>query len=169
MAVSICLRLGPDKKNLKGESVITKHEGEIDVLSWNWGLTQSGTSHRSTGAGAGSADVHDLTITKYVDAATPTLFQDTFDGKDQGESVLTFIKVGGGKGNHVEYLKITMSGTVMISSVNSGGAASSDDSFTETVTLNFASVKIDYLSQTANQGKGATVSGHFDIAKKFSV
>jgi type VI secretion system secreted protein Hcp len=168
MAVSICLRLGPSGKNVKGESVITKHENEIDVLAWNWGLTQSGTAHRATGAGAGSADVHDLTITKYVDMATPNLIQDCFNGVDEGETVLTFIKVGGGKGNHVEYLKVTMSGTVMISSVTSGGSAGGDDSFTETVTLNFASVKIDYMSQTANQGKGATVSGNFDIAKKFS-
>jgi type VI secretion system secreted protein Hcp len=168
MAVSICLRLGPDKKNLKGESVITKHENEIDVLAWNWGLTQSGTAHRATGAGAGSADVHDLTITKYVDLSSPMLIQECFNGTDFGESVLTFLKVGGGKGNQVEYLKITMSGTVMISSVTSGGSAGGDDSFTETVTLNFASVKIDFTSQTANQGKGATVSGNFDIAKKFS-
>lgn len=168
MAVSICLRLGPDKKNLKGESVITKHENEIDVLAWNWGLTQSGTAHRSTGAGAGSANVHDLTITKYVDFATPMLVQECFNGTDFGETVLTFLKVGGGKGNQVEYLKITMSGTVMISSVTSGGSAGGDDSFTETVTLNFASVKVDYTSQTANQGKGATVSGNFDIAKKFT-
>ena len=85
-----------------------------------------------------------------------------------GETVLTFLKVGGGKGNQVEYLKITMSGTVMISSVTSGGSAGGDDTFSETVTLNFASVKIDYTSQTANQGKGATVSGNFDIAKKFT-
>jgi type VI secretion system secreted protein Hcp len=168
MAVSICLRLGPSGKNLKGESVITKHENEIDVLAWNWGLTQSGTAHRSTGAGAGSANVHDLTITKYVDLGTPMLLQESFNGTDFGETVLTFLKVGGGKGNQVEYLKITMSGTVMISSVTSGGSAGGDDSFTETVTLNFASVKIDYTSQTANQGKGATVSGNFDIAKKFT-
>jgi len=168
MAVSICLRLGPSGKNLKGESVITKHENEIDVLAWNWGLTQSGTAHRSTGAGAGSANVHDLTITKYVDLATPMLIQECFHGTDFGETVLTFLKVGGGKGNQVEYLKITMSGTVMISSVTSGGSAGGDDTFSETVTLNFASVKIDYTSQTANQGKGATVSGNFDIAKKFT-
>jgi type VI secretion system secreted protein Hcp len=96
------------------------------------------------------------------------LLQECFNGTDFGESVLTFIKVGGGKGQHVEYLKITMAGTVMVSSVNSGGSAGSDDAFTETVTLNFASVKVDYTSQTANQGKGATVSGNFDIAKKFS-
>ena len=168
MAVSICLRLGPSGKNLKGESVITKHENEIDVLAWNWGLTQSGTAHRSTGAGAGSANVHDLTITKYVDLATPMLIQECFNGTDLGETVLTFLKVGGGKGNQFEYLKITMSGTVMISSVTSGGSAGGDDTFSETVTLNFASVKIDYTSQTANQGKGATVSGNFDIAKKFT-
>ena len=166
MAVSICLRLGKSGSNVKGESQITGHKDEIDVLSWSWGMTQSGTAHRATGAGSGSADVHDLTITKYVDMAHPILMQECFNGTDFSEALLTFIKVGG-KGNPVEYLKITMSGTVIISSVTPGGASGGDDSFTETVTLNFAQAKIDYTSQTANQGKGATVSGNFDIAKKF--
>src|ERR1017187_5252529 len=168
MAVSICLRLGPSGKNLKGESVITKHENEIDVLAWNWGLTQSGTAHRSPGAGAGSANVHDLTITKYVDLATPMLIQECFNGTDFGETVVTFLKVGGGKGNQVEYLKITMSGTVMISSVTSGVSAGGDDTFSEPVTLKFSRVKIHYASHPTSKSKAATVSGTLDNPKKFT-
>jgi type VI protein secretion system component Hcp len=53
MAVTICLKID----GVEGESSIAKHEGEIDVLSWNWGMTQSASAHISTGAGSGSADV----------------------------------------------------------------------------------------------------------------
>jgi len=44
---------------------------KIQVLSWNWGLTQSASAHSGTGASTGVADVKDLTFTKYVDKATP--------------------------------------------------------------------------------------------------
>ena len=42
MAVDAFLKLG----DLKGESPVDGHEDEIQVLSWNWGMTQAGTTHR---------------------------------------------------------------------------------------------------------------------------
>jgi type VI secretion system secreted protein Hcp len=159
MAVSITLKLG----KIQGESVTTKHEKEIDVLEWSWGLTQSASAHIATGAGSGSADVRDLTITKYVDVASPTLLQECFYGHDHKEATLTVMKVGGK--TPIEMVKMTMSGTVFISSVNTGHPTP-NDRYTETVTLNFAKVKFEYTGQNADQSKGATVGGEFDIAKK---
>jgi len=37
MAFTICIKIG----DIAGESTVASHVGEIDVLSWNWGLTQS--------------------------------------------------------------------------------------------------------------------------------
>ena len=159
MAVSITLKLG----KIQGESVITKHEKEIDVLEWSWGLTQSASAHVATGAGSGSADVRDLTIKKYIDSASPTLLQECFFGHDHKEAILTVLKAGGKTA--IEMVKMTMSGTVFISSVNTGNPTP-NDRYTETVTLNFAKVKFEYTGQNADQSKGSTVAGEFDIAKK---
>ena len=159
MAVSIVLKLG----KIQGESVCSKHEKEIDVLEWSWGLTQSASAHVATGAGSGSADVRDLTIKKYIDSASPTLLQECFFGHDHKEAVLTVLKAGGKTA--IEMVKITMSGTVFISSVNTGHPTP-DDRYTETVTLNFAKVKFEYTGQNADQSKGASVAGEFDIAKR---
>jgi type VI secretion system secreted protein Hcp len=159
MAVSICIKIG----SIKGESQTKGHESEIDVLEWSWGLTQSASAHISTGAGSGSADVRDLTIKKYIDAASPTLLQECFFGHDHKQAVLTVLKVGGKA--PIEMVKMTMSGTVFISSVNTGHPEP-NDRYTETVTLNFAKVKFEYTGQNADQSKGASVSGEFDIAKK---
>lgn len=159
MAVSICIKIG----SIKGESVIKGHEKEIDVLEWSWGLTQSASAHVSTGAGSGSADVRDLTIKKYVDASSPTLLQETFYGTDHKEAVLTVMKAGGK--TPIDMVKMTMSGTVFISSVNTG-QPEPNDRYTETVTLNFAKVKFEYTGQNADQSKGASVAGEFDISKK---
>jgi type VI secretion system secreted protein Hcp len=150
MAVSICIKIG----SIKGESQIKGHESEIDVLEWSWGLTQSGS---------GSADVRDLTIKKFVDAATPTLLQECFYGHDHKNAVLTVMKAGGKSA--IEMVKMTMSGTVFVSSVNTGHPEP-NDRYTETITLNFAKVKFEYTGQNADQSKGASVSGEFDIAKK---
>src|SRR5512140_1429444 len=114
MAVTICISIG----SIKGESVVKGHDKEIDVLEWSWGLTQSASAHVSTGAGSGSADVRDLTIKKYVDAATPTLLQECFYGHDHKTATLTVMKVGGKA--PIDMVKMSMSGTVFISSVNTG-------------------------------------------------
>ena len=159
MAVSICIKIG----SIKGESQINGHVGDIDVLEWSWGLTQSASAHVSTGAGSGSADVRDLTIKKYVDASSPTLLQECFFGHDHKTATLTVLKAGGKSA--IEMVKMSMSGTVFVSSVNTGHPEP-NDRYTETVTLNFAKVKFEYTGQNADQSKGASVAGEFDIAKK---
>jgi len=158
MAVSIVIKIG----KIKGDSIAKKHEGEIDVLEWSWGLTQTASAHTAKGASVGSADVRDLTIKKRVDSSTPTLLQECFFGSDHKEATLTCI-ASAGKDQPLEFIKMSMMGTVFISSVNSGQPGPSD-SFLETVTLNFAKVKFEYTPQESNQGKGASTNGEFDIA-----
>ena len=51
MASDIFAKIG----TIKGESTDAKHQGEIDVLSWAWGVTQSGSMAYGGGGGAGKA------------------------------------------------------------------------------------------------------------------
>jgi type VI secretion system secreted protein Hcp len=69
MAISIFARIGA----IKGESRDAKHKDEIEVLSWAWGLSQSGGATHGGGAGAGKVSVKDLTFTHHVDKASPSL------------------------------------------------------------------------------------------------
>ena len=59
------------KMDVKGESVVDGHEESIQILSWSWGMSQTGTTHRGTGGGAGKVDVQDLSFTHFVDSASP--------------------------------------------------------------------------------------------------
>jgi type VI secretion system secreted protein Hcp len=161
MAISACIKIG----TIPGESAIKGHLEEIDVLSWNWGLTQSASSHVGSGAGSGSADVKDLRITKYVDKATPNLLQSCFKGADQKTATLTVIKVGGAA--PVEFVKIKMEGTVFISSVTTGDPLPDLDRFTETVTLNFSKATFTYTTQKADQTAGPAVDGVLEIASQY--
>jgi len=159
MALSSCIKIG----KITGESTIKNHAGEIDVLSWNWGLSQSASAHSGSGGGSGSADVKDLTFTKYVDSASPALLQQCFKGSNQGETVLTVLKASGQ--DALAFVRITMEGTVIISSVNVGDPLP-NDRYSETVSLNFSRVKFEYTLQTGINTTGATSTGEFTISQQ---
>ena len=136
---------------IEGESKDSKHKNEVDVLSWSWGATQSGSFHVAGGGGSGKVNVQDLSFTKYVDKSSTNLFLKCCDGKHIPNAVLTVRKAGE---SPVEFLKITME-PILVTSV-SGGGSGGEDLITENITLNFAKVKIEYTEQNADGSAGAT-------------
>jgi type VI secretion system secreted protein Hcp len=146
--------------SVQGESKDGKHPNEIDVLAWSWGLSQSGTAHTGGGAGAGKVSVQDLSFTKYLDKSSPSLMLYTCNGKHLKDAVLVVRKAGE---KPVEYLKITMT-EVMVTSV-SGGGSGGEDRLTENVSLNFATVKVEYAEQNATGGTASTPSMGWNILK----
>ncbi len=155
MAVDMFIKID----DIKGESTDAKHKDEIDVLSWTWGVTQSGTSHTGTGGGAGKVQVSDLTFTKIVDRSTPILLKSSCSGKHLKSAVLIVRRAGG---TPLEYLKITME-DLLVSAVSTGGGRG-DDTITENITLNFARVKVEYVPQVLGGGGGASIPMGWDIA-----
>ena len=136
--------------DIPGESVDSKHKAEIDVLAWSWGMSQSGTTHTGGGSGAGKVNVNDLSITKFVDKASPKLQLFCCNGKHIKEALLVVRKAGE---KPLEYIKITMSDCI-VTSVSTGGSGG-EDRLTENVTLNFATVKFEYTPQKPD-GSGDT-------------
>jgi type VI secretion system secreted protein Hcp len=155
MAVDMFIKID----DIKGEALDDKHKGEIDVLSWSWGMTQSGTAHLGSGGGAGKVHVNDLSITKYVDRASPILFKQCASGKHLKTAVLVVRKAGG---KPLEYLKITME-DLLVSAVSTGGSGG-DDKLTENVTLNFARVKLEYVPQKPDGSGDASIPMGWDIS-----
>jgi len=157
MAVDMFLKFA----SIKGDSQVAGHEDEVEVLGWSWGAHQSGTMHRGRGGGAGKVSVNDLTISKYVDKATPNLWKLCCNGKHEDEAVLTVRKAGGDA--PVDYLKITLT-EVLVSDMQTGGAEG-EENVTETVTLNFAKYKLEYTGQKADGSADATIETGWDIRK----
>ncbi len=142
MAVDMFLKID----DIVGESKDDKHKDEIEVLAWNWGVTQSGTAHIGGGAGAGKVNVHDVTIQKLVDKSSPNLIKYCCSGKHLKQAVLITRKAGG---DAVEYVKVTMS-DLIITAVNVSG--SGGVLLSESVTLNFGKVKFEYAPQHPTTG-----------------
>lgn len=157
MAIDAHLKLGA----LKGESVVKGFEDQIQVLSWSWGLTQTGTTHIAAGGGAGKVNVSDLVITHYVDAASPGLIQACCKGTHFDSATLTMNKAGG---TALAYLTITLT-DIIITSVSLGGTHG-EDLLKENFSLNFGKFKHSYQPQD-NKGakKGGSIDVTYDIAK----
>lgn len=132
--------------------------GDIDVLAWSWGMSQSGTFHSGGGGGAGKANVQDLSFTKWIDKASPKLQLACLAGTHINEAVLNVRKAGD---KPYVYLKITMT-KVLVSSVSTGGSGG-EDRLTENVSLNFAKVKVEYFEQTDTGSVNAAGDYTFDI------
>lgn len=160
MAVDMFLKIG----DIKSESSDSKHKGEIDVLAWSWGMSQSGTMHAGTGGGAGKVNVQDLSFTKYIDKSSPNLILNCCNGKHVDQAVLTVRKAGD---KPLEYLKITMK-KVLIASVSTGGSGG-EDRITENVTLNFAEFKVEYTPQKPDGSGDAAVEVGWNIAENVKV
>lgn len=154
MAVDFLLKIN----GVDGESKISGHEGEIDVLAWSWGMSQAGTMHVGGGGGAGKVDVQDISLTKYVDKATPNLVKMCCNGKHFDEVLLTVRKAGG---DVVDYLTIKMT-DALVTSVNTGGSAG-EERLTENVTLNFAKYEMTYTPQEKTGAGGGGITVGWDI------
>jgi len=136
-AVDMFLDFDPD---IPGESTDKAYKDKVDVLAWSWGMSNSGTTHLGGGAGAGKANFQDLSLTKYVDKASPNLMFHCASGKHIDKATLTVRKAGA---MPVEYITIEMT-DVLITAVSTGGSGG-EDRLTENVTLNFAEVKYTYV------------------------
>jgi type VI secretion system secreted protein Hcp len=159
MAIDAFLKFtGPE---CKGDSVGEGHAGEIDVLAYSWGMSQTGTMHQSTGGGAGKVNVQDLSFTHFVDSATANLIKYCCSGQHIDEVLLTLQKAGG---SVLPYMTLKME-EVIVTSVSTG-ASGGEDRQTENVTLNFARFHLTYQPQETKGGKkGGVIEAKFDIAK----
>ena len=154
MAVDIFLKID----DIKGESADKAHAGEIDVLTWTFGMSQTGTTHSGAGGGAGKVDVNDITITKYIDMSSPNFVKACCKGSHFKQAVLICRKAGG---TPLEYIKVTLY-DIIIANISTTGAGT-DDRQTESVTLNFGKFEYSYTPQTAAGAGGAALPVTWNI------
>src|ERR1017187_404415 len=145
---------------IKGESTDSTHKDDIDVLSWSWNATNSGSFHQGPGGGAGKASISDMNVVKNVDASSTELLKACMTGKHIDEAKL-FIRKSGEK--PLEYMVITLT-KVLVTGVANGGEQKADR-LTETIGLNFAQMKVDYDTQSDKGGKGSHFSMGYDVSK----
>ena len=131
---------------IPGESLFNGHQGEIDLLTWSWGMSQSESTQVGRGGGAGKAEIENLAVTKYVDKASAYLMLACLKGEHIPEATIT-IRKSGEDGSFV-YIVIRMTDVVVTSVAM--GANGNFGRTTETVSLYFSKVNFSYTPQKAD-------------------
>ena len=153
MASDIFAKIG----DIKGESLDDKHKDEIEVLSFSWGVTTAGIISSGAGGGSGKATFQDLSIVHNVDKASPLLLKACATGTHIKDAIITHRKAGKGQ---QEYLIVKLN-DVIITGVTHGGA--SGQPFSESVSLAFAKVDLEYKPQKADGSLDAGIHFKYDL------
>lgn len=154
MAADIFAKIG----DIKGESLDNKHKDEVEVLSWSWGVSNTGVLSAGGGGGAGKASFSDFSFTHSIDKASPSLMRACATGTHYKDAVVTMRKAGKGQ---QEFLVIKMS-DVIVTSVSPGGGGA-DGSSAEHVVLQFSKVDLEYKPLKADGTLDAGVRFAFDL------
>ncbi len=143
---------------IDGESKDSKHAGWIDVLTFNYGVSQSSSMFTGGGGGVGKANFDVLSFTHYVDKATPNLMQYCASGKHVGTVEVSCCKAGDGS---QEYMRITLTDCII---THAGPSGSTEDArVKESVSLSYSKIKVEVKEQNANGSMGAAVTGTWDV------
>ena len=161
MAVDMFLKL----EGIPGESRDSKHKDEIEIESFSWGLSQSGSLATGGGGGAGKASFQDLHFTTPVSRASPKLFFACASGQHVPEATLTVRKAGQVP---VEFLVYKLS-DVVISSYQEAGAAAGDGLPMDSFSFNFAKIEVSYKEQNADGSLGTETRAGWDLKQSKGV
>ena len=138
LPASAAINMFLDITGIPGESTDPTHTGQVDVLAWSWGMSNPGVAG-GAGGGASKANFQDLSLTKYVDKASPLLMLHCANGAHISKATLYVSKSGA---TNSEYIKIILT-DILVTSVSTGGSGG-EDKLTENISLNFSKVEYDY-------------------------
>jgi type VI secretion system secreted protein Hcp len=136
-----------------GEATDSDHKGEIDVVSWSWGM--NAPVGMVSGQATGATTLTEVLVTKRLDRASPTLMTFLRNHKVIGKGVLTVRKAGNAP---FEYLKVELF-NVRLTSLKVAVEQSDHPELVERVSLGFSRLMVSYTPQgsTGGAGGGANV------------
>lgn len=135
---------------VEGESTDAKHAGEIEILSYSWGIENDlSIGSGGGGAGSGKATFQDFHFVSRLQKSSPKLFQACATGEHYKEAVISVRKAGG---NQEDFYKISLNQVFVTSILQTASATSQESVPLEEINLKFGAAHIEYRQQ--NQ-KGA--------------
>ena len=159
MAFDTFMDLGTD---IPGESTAKGFEGKIEIFSFSWGASNPTTiGSGSTGISGGKVSISSFNVMKKTDKASALLFQRCCEGAHIDKCIVTMRKAGGTAGQGA-FLVYTFE-KVMVESIQWSGSSGGDDSPTESLSLAFGKVKIEYFQQDAKGAFKTAGQGLWDL------
>jgi type VI secretion system secreted protein Hcp len=143
---------------IQGESQQQNYTNHIDIESWSWGGTNSGSFDVGGGGGAGKVSMQDFHFVCKNGKATAQLFK-AMCCKTHPASAKLICREGGGGETTYEYYLVDFE-YLTISSCQEGGANGSDIKPHVQISFNYKKVAADYKEQQ--------LDGSVQSAAKFS-
>ena len=139
---------------IDGESKDSKHSNEIEVLAFNFGAHQTGSSRVGGGGGAGKVSMQDFHFTMRACKATPKLMLACANGEHIKNATMIARKAGK---QQQEYLKIKFT-DILVSSYSTGGSGHGDIPVPlDQISLNFTKIELEYKEQNADGTLGGPI------------
>lgn len=148
---------------IQGESQSSTHSQEIEISSFSWGTTSSAVRSAAGSPKGGKPTVSEITVTKQFDKASPQLFNAVWTSQLIKTVKISMSKSTGG-GKPEDHLVITLT-NAYITSVQASSSKSlpEQQKGSETVTINFQKVSIDYKVQLASGLLASAGSAAYDL------
>jgi type VI secretion system secreted protein Hcp len=149
-----------------GEATQANHEKWIEIYSFSWGASNPTTvGSGSSGLSAGKASVSSFNIMKKTELSSCKLFAACCAGQHYKDATVEMSKATGVEGGQKVFLKYVFT-DVMVESVQWSGSTGGDDTPTESVSLAFAKVAIEYSKQDEETGAmSAAGNASWDLTK----
>jgi len=165
---------------VKGESLDDKHKDWIELVGFGHQISQpvSQTVSSAGGAATGRTQHGDFLVHKFVDAASPKLYEAASNGKHFAKAKIEVCRAGG---SQVKFLEISLE-EVMVSQIHiespaakgngstngattaAAGPTKVYDLPTESVSLNYGKIEWVYTQQKRKDGSGGgNVSAKYDL------
>lgn len=145
---------------IPGESRDAQHTGQIEVLSWSWGVAQ--VAGGGGGGGAGRPVAEDLSYTALASKAGPLLFDACASGRRVARADL-FVRRAGAK--PVEYLHYILT-DVLVASYRVGGSDPAETAGPiEQVSLDYSRLAVEYREIRPDGSLAPVVSSCWDFRR----
>jgi type VI secretion system secreted protein Hcp len=134
-------------------------EREIQIMNWSWNIHNPANLKMSHQEASSKVVVDDISIQKASDFASVTLMQYCLNGQHISKANIICRKRNGDE--KIDYYKLHLF-DVMVKSINQTFGAA--DFSPETITLNFASFRVEYTVQTNLGPQGGTKEYGWDVS-----
>jgi type VI secretion system secreted protein Hcp len=148
-----------------GESNDSKHKGEIDILSYSFGASQTGSFAYGGGGGSGKVQFQDFHFTMKMSKATPKLFLACATGQHIKSAVLTARKAG----KEQQEFYIVKFTDILVSSYQTGASGGGDEVPTEQISFNFTKLETEYKEQKGDGTLGGGIKAGYNIKENKAV
>jgi type VI secretion system secreted protein Hcp len=145
----------------EGDVTETGHKQWIELLDARWSMSR--TIRSAVGIGknreSSSAYVSEVTVTKYIDAASKGVANLAFVGKAK-DATIEFTRVD--KGSEAVFRSIKLTDSIISGLSNQ---ATGSERPTEILTLNFTKIEIKDYDETADGSQGSPSTTTYDLQK----